>query len=150
MKNLITLFLMMFTVSLVGCVTSPSELKESDFITRRIEVNNPVPNVAEDFNEAFRRCGYRSSGNLFAMWMGEPKCSPPKVNDGAIICDMYVSSPWHGPLGRLVGRVDIKPSQDGNTFVFLKKRPSQIHEDFVKIWEKAAKGQFKLSCPDLI
>lgn len=130
---------------LTACATPPGKLKDSDFVIRRIEVQQQVSQVVSAFYDGLRYCGPSSGGMVFVTHHGVPECAPPR-SDGTVVCDLYTGASFGGRSDFVLGRAEFTPAPQGSV-VFLRVQAYAANKEAILIaWEKFLNGQAQEVC----
>lgn len=142
------MIVVILTIMVTSCAaTPPGKLKESDFLSREIVMEIPVSKAVSQLREGLRYCGPSSGGAVFVTHHGEPECSPVQ-EDGSVLCDMYIGSPYNGRSAFVLGRIEIKPSNIVGTTAYLRVQTYVANKkNILKSWEWFLLGRAKDVCP---
>ncbi len=147
MKIFHILFLVQGLALLSACATPAGKLKDSDFVSRTIEVQKPVSHTLSSFYEGLRFCGPESGGVVFVTHHGVPECSPMRP-DGSAVCDLYMGGGNSGHSSLILGRADFTPTSQGSSITLRVQSYVAGKEKILDAWEKFINGKAKEVCPE--
>ena len=132
---------------LSACATPPGKLKDTDFVSRTVEVQQSVAPSVGAFLESLRYCGPESRGILSVTHHGVPNCAPPR-SDGTVVCDLYVGGVYGGRSNVVLGRADFSPTDRGTTVVLRVQTYAANKEAILTAWENFLCSQAQQVCPE--
>jgi hypothetical protein len=149
MKNL-KILIAFLIIPVWGCVTAPvGKLTEGDFLSREIHLNMPISRAYNQLHDGLRYCGPRSKGIvIFATRWGLPECSSFR-EDGAVSCDLFLEGIDDKATNRIVGRIELKPGDNGTRAVLMVRHSATKKDEILKAYELFLNGDAKDVCPDM-
>jgi hypothetical protein len=135
------------TAILSACVTPPGKLKDTDFVSRTVQVPTSVARSVSTFYEGMRYCGPSSGGIVFTTYHGIPDCGPQRP-DGTTVCDLYMPNASGGRSGAVLGRIDFSPTSQGTTVALHVQSYAANKEAILNAWDKFVHGQAQQVCPE--
>ncbi|MDG1074049.1 MAG: hypothetical protein P8O76_03695 [Methylophilaceae bacterium] len=137
------------TLLISACATPPGKMKDTDFVVRRVEIQQSVQLTVSAFYEGLRYCGPRSGqGVIFVTPHGIPDCGPVRP-DGVVVCDLYMDLVSGGARSNVIlGRADFVPATEG-TEVFLRVEKSYLNKvNILNDWQEFLLGRAQKVCPE--
>jgi hypothetical protein len=139
---------LILAVTLSSCYmpTPPGKLKESDFNSRSVVLDQSVPDSLAKFYDGIRYCGPYSGGVIFVTHHGVPECAPIR-SDGTATCDLYIPGAYGGRSDFVLGRIDLTPESRGTTAILRVQTHIANQEATLGAWEQFLRGNARQVCP---
>ncbi|MEN6617742.1 MAG: hypothetical protein ABFD12_14405, partial [Syntrophorhabdus sp.] len=110
----------------------------TDFVTKHVSINIPVTQTYENLRQGFRYCGPAK--------YGIPECVQPE-KDGKALCEIYPDGSGYAKPGRVMGRIQLFPSDSGTKVTMQLQKNLTNNEDILVAWEIFMSGRVREACP---